>query len=48
MQLEIQEMGNTEGRSEVSCTWKATEARRVGKIAQEKDAEKRFLVFIRG
>lgn len=36
-------MENSEEGSEVSSTWRATEAIGVDKIAQEKDVQKRFL-----
>lgn len=42
VQLEMQEMENSEEGSEVSSTWRATEAIRVDKIAQGKEVEKRF------
>lgn len=48
MQLEIQDRENSEEGLKVRSTWKATEARRVGKISVERDVENRFLAFIEG
>lgn len=44
-QLEIWELENSEGESEISSTWRVSEAIRIDKTSQEKDAEKRFLSF---
>ena len=48
MQLENQDRENSEEGLKVRSTWKATEARRVGKISVERDVENRFLAFIEG
>lgn len=48
VQLEIPERKKSEEGSKVSGTWRATEARRVGKISVERDVEDRFLAFLEG
>lgn len=48
VQLEIQDRENSEEGLTVRSTWRATEARRVGKISVERDVENRFLAFLEG
>lgn len=45
VQLEICELENSEEQSEISSTWRVSEAIRIDKTSQEKDTEKRFLNF---